>query len=178
MKTRHGVPIGVILLFLASCVEGNPFATVEDFSPGEAQASNLPGGAALLACPAREGRSTTAVIGPLGGVLELDGHSMLVPGGAVLDPTSFKMVVPASPHLEIQVTAEGHSGFVFERPVTLSISYARCPREDLQMKSLRIFYIDAQTKEILADHGGDDNKLLRRVTALSGHLSGYSVGSN
>jgi len=178
MKARHGVLIGAIVVFLTSCMDGNPFATQEVFSPSERLGSVRPGGAALLACPTRETLSTSSAIGPRGGVLELDGHSMTVPMGAVLGMTTFTMVAPASPYLEIQVTAEGHAGYLFAQPVTLSISYARCRRADLEAKGLRIFHIDSQSREVLADHGGGDSKLLRRVAAVTGHLSGYSVGSN
>ena len=67
------------------------------------------------------------IIGLDGGILRLDNHSLVVPAGAVLEPTLFQMERVESRQVVVDLTATrngrdvGEQGFV--KPVTLSLSY-------------------------------------------------------
>jgi hypothetical protein len=156
---------------LASCTEGSPGRLTAPEG-----ASLAASGATLLQCPSSTTTSRSAVIGLLGGVIALDGHVVAIPANAVLVPTQFTLTVPASSYVEVDIRAAGQEHFVFERPVSLTLSYARCNRADVDRQNLRIFYIDSRTRAIIDDMGGTDNKVLRTVTTGTGHFSGYVIG--
>jgi hypothetical protein len=166
------------LLLAVSCTERNPFAAEENFSPPPALLSGFTHESKLLECPVARNESASAEIGALGGVLEVAGHRVVIPALAVPTPVRLTMTVPASRHLEIEVTAGEHRHYTFRHPVRLSISYERCPRADIERKHLRIFYIDSESKALLEDLGGTDDKDARRVTVSTLHFSGYAVGEN
>jgi hypothetical protein len=177
MKARHAAILAVIPLLTAACGDGTPFAPQEDISaPGVLESFTY--GATLLECPASSARSGQGTIGVQGGVLEVGNHRMVVPALAVLSPTPFTFSVPPSNYMEVSITAGGADHFTFRHPVEVSISYERCTRANTEKRDLRVYYIDPATKRILEDMGGVDDKVARRVTFRTGHLSGYSVGDN
>ncbi len=79
------------------------------------------------------GERVEAEIGPAGGTLELIGHRVDVPAGAVRGPTTFSLAVaPGTVEVELEAVARGgipgaanigRRGFA--RPVRVSLSYAR-----------------------------------------------------
>lgn len=129
----------------------------------------------LVECPTSEGSSSTALVTPLGGLVSVGGTSVSIPAGALLAPTTVTVTVPASQLMEIDVSVEGLDHFIFELPVTITLSYARCNRSDIDHAPLTVWYIDSATKEPLESMGGVDDKLLRTVTFTTGHLSGYAL---
>lgn len=135
-------------------------------------------GATLLECPVGVSSSTSSLIGPLGGILELNGHRVVVPPLAVAVPTTLTLTEPASNYVEVEVGAAGTEHYEFLRPIALTLSYARCTRNNTEDENLRIFYIDPATKAILEDLGGTDDKTVRTVSTSTDHLSGYAVGGN
>jgi hypothetical protein len=72
------------------------------------------------------------ILGILGGTLNVGGHTLVVPAGAVLQPTLFTMLRLPSPYIQVQLTAVSGNlfnlidigGRGFEEPVQLSLSYA------------------------------------------------------
>lgn len=173
MNTRfllRALAAPAVALALASCSE-----VVQP--PAEARLTHN-GGPYLLECPANAADSTTAVIGLAGGVLQLNGHKVVIPANAVLLPTEFRLVEPVSNYMEIQVRAAGHAHYQFEHPVTMTVSYARCTRTNIQKDNLRIYHTDEATKAILADMAGTDDKTAKTVTTSTDHFSGYIVGGN
>jgi hypothetical protein len=120
-----------------------------------------------VAAPAR----ASAVIGRTGGVLRVDGHALLVPPRAVPRPTRFTITVPASPFLEIDISAEGRDDYRFARPVAVTISYARCDPASLPDARLEAWWVEGNDGVI----AGVDDRRSRRVTFLTDHLSGYAV---
>lgn len=133
-------------------------------------------GPTLLECPTDQTKSVTGTIDLLGGTLELDGHKIVFPANAVLLPTEFTLTVPASNYMEIDVKAAGKDHFQFEKPVSMTISYTRCTRSNIDKNNLKIFYIDSGTKAILEDMGGVDDKTAKTVTTSTDHFTGYSIG--
>lgn len=159
------------VLSLASCTDGQ----AEGITAPATALSSASTGPTLLECPAETSTSTSSLIGPLGGVVSVGGHQLVVPPLAVLLPTQFTVTVPASQYLRVDVTAGNGQHYQFQKPVSLTLSYARCTRSNIQKENLRIFYVD-DANVILEDMGGTDDKNARTVTTGTDHLSGYVIG--
>lgn len=134
--------------------------------------------ASLLVCPTSSTTSASALVTPLaGGVISAGGISVAVPAGAVLSATTITLTVPASQYMEIDVSAAGVDHFLFELPVTVTMSYARCSRSNIDRSALTAWYIDRDSKALLEEMPSIDDKLLRTVTFTTGHLSGYALAN-
>ena len=147
---------------------------------GSGQASlfgSLGGKPTLITCPSSETSTTTQVVSTLGGVVALDGAEISIPAGALLAPATVTVTLPASNYMEVDVSVEGADHFVFELPVSITVSYARCSRANIDRAPLSAWYIDSQTKEMLEEMPSIDNKLTRTVTFTTGHLSGYALAN-
>jgi hypothetical protein len=126
----------------------------------------------LLACPVSTSRSGEAVIGARGGRLDVAGHALIVPAGAVKKDTRFVLSVPASPVLEVDVSADGKRHYRFKSPVQLRLSYARCASPSTA--DLIGAWIDGGAggaKEMPSVH----DRAAQRVTITTEHLSGYAI---
>ena len=164
--------LALLLAFaLASCEPADPT------SPRSPTASALlaNSGPRLIQCPTNTSVSVTGTLTALGGFLGVGGHSIQVPGGALLGSTDFTLTAPASQYVEISIRANGAEHFEFEQPVQVTISYARCNRSNIDSRPLQVWYIDETTKELIAPMGGIDNKLLKTVTFWTDHFSGYAI---
>lgn len=129
----------------------------------------------LLQCPTSQSASAVGLLGPLGGVVSLGGHSVVVPFGAVSLPTLITLRAPASSYVEVDVTANDLLSFLFRRPVSITIDYSRCLAEATAGAPLAVWHIDPQTKALLEPMGGVDDPVRRRITFQTGHLSGYAI---
>ena len=158
---------------LGSCSDSPPTAPAAD-APRAASSLSAP---VLLECPRAVGATRDAAIGPAGGVLRLEGNRLAVPAGAVPEEQTFQAELPASRFVEVDFRVAGRGSYRFARPVTLTIDYSRCARADALRAPLHVYYVDAESKQILEDLGGVDDKAARRITTQSWHLSDYAVGS-
>jgi hypothetical protein len=131
----------------------------------------------LVECPTNETTTASAVVGLLGGVIQVGATSITIPNGALTAPTLLQVTIPASRYMEIDVSAVGFTSFLFQQPVSVTIDYSRCARSDLDQKTLHVWHIDPITKQLLEDMGGADDKTSRRITFSTGHLSGYAVAN-
>ena len=129
--------------------------------------------ATLAVCPSDQTQSTSSVLDVLGGTVSLDGSSVLLPAGALLSSTNIALTIPASQYMEIGVTANG-GHFRFQQPIAITIDYSRCSA-DVQQKTLTVWNIDPNTKQLLQNMGGIDNKLTHQITFTTIHLSGYAL---
>ena len=134
-------------------------------------------GTSLVQCPTNETTTSTAIVTPLGGIVSAGGTTISIPAGALLSDATVTVTVPQSNLMEVDISVEGTPHFIFEVPVTVTLSYARCSRGNLDKSPLTVWYIDSETKALLEPMGGIDDKLLRTVTFITGHLSGYAVGN-
>ena len=134
-------------------------------------------GASLIECPSNDAVSATSLVTPLGGSVSVGGTTVLIPAGALLSTANVTVTIPASRFLEIDVSVDGLPHFVFESPIVVTMSYARCNRSNLDQTPLSVWYIDSDTKALLELMGGADDKLARTVTFTTGHLSGYAVAN-
>lgn len=134
-----------------------------------------PTGAALIDCPTPGTQSVTSRIGPEGGVLAIGGTSVVIPIGAVLFPEDFTLTVPASPYAEIRVRAGSAEHYLFQSPVAMTIDYSRCASPALDQRTLSVWNIDPDTKALLEQMVGVDEKLTHTIVFTTIHLSGYAV---
>jgi hypothetical protein len=116
-------------------------------------------------------------VGLLGGTVQIGATNISIPSGALTAPTLISVTVPASPYMEIDVSAVGFTSFLFQKPVSVTIVYSRCNRSDIDQQPLHVWHIDPVTKQLLEDMGGSDDKTARRITFTTGHLSGYAVAN-
>lgn len=172
LRTSLRVAVLAVLAGAAGSCADSPSAP----AAAPRSASLVRSGVLPLQCPVAAAASSTATIGILGGILEAGGHRVVIPANAVLAPTRFTLTVPASRYVEVDVKAAGLEHFEFLQPVVLSLSYARCARTDIDRTNLRVYYVDSETRAIIDDKGGIDNKLARTVTTVTDHFSGYLIG--
>jgi hypothetical protein len=172
--------LALALLAVVAC-SGDRAPTQPDITPGDQSIISLPlpdtgsASATLITCPAASPVSTSAVIGPLGGILALGNTRVVIPLSAVLFPTKFTLTIPASNLAEIDVSAEGTSHYLFRLPIAMAIDYSRCNTPQLDSKSLSVWNIDPQSKQLLEQMIGVDEKLTHTVIFTTIHLSGYAV---
>lgn len=131
--------------------------------------------------------TVAALLDVAGGVLELLGHSIGVPAGAVDEPTIFSMTVIQNGYIEVDLTATPKSllkrlfswgkteTVQFDRPVTLSLSYARATNvtDPTRLKIMRL--LPDGRHEILPSTVDLENKT---VSAELDHFSRYCMISN
>jgi hypothetical protein len=134
-------------------------------------------GPSLLVCPTEQTRTRAALLPPLGGIVAVRGHSVQVPAGALLGPTLIRITEPASRFVEISVRANRLEHFIFELPVLVTISYARCPRWSVRRR-LEVWHIDPETHELLEPMGGFDNRITRSISFFTDHFSGYAIADS
>jgi hypothetical protein len=166
--------LAVALVAGLGCASDNPTTAVAaSGTPATASENNT--SATLLGCPAATTQSATSLIGALGGVLSVGGTSVTIPANAVLTPTSFTLTVPASPYVEILVTAGGADHFIFDKPVLVAIDYGRCGDNSLFEAPHQAWNIDPTTKALLERMAGIDIKLTHTVVFSTIHFSGYAL---
>ncbi len=150
-----------------------------DAPTGERMAPTAPllasTGSTLIECPTSETRTATETLDIFGGTVELDGHSITLPYGAVLVPTEITLTVPASNYMEIEIRANDQDSFDFEEPVSIVLSYERCTRSNIEKGDLTAWEIEPETKALLVHMGGVDDKTARTVTFESWGLSGFAI---
>ena len=122
------------------------------------------------------------LIGVNGGTLTLLGHTLTVPAGAVSVPTLFTMVALPTPEIDVELSATVTDllGRVlnldtgFNKPVTLSLSYARA-NNVTDPARLFIVYFNGTQLEQLPSTVDTRNKL---VSTRLEHFSKYGMASN
>ena len=166
------VAIAFALLAAACSPDGGPLAPASVVPASSGNLFARGESTTLLACPATTSSSAEMAIGPDGGRLEVAGHALIVPAGAVKKPTRFLLTVPASPILEIDVSADGKRNYRFKTAVQLRLSYVRCA--DASTADLVGAWIDAGAgghREMPSVHDREANA----VTITTDHLSGYAI---
>jgi hypothetical protein len=77
--------------------------------------------------------------------------------------------------MEVDITANDLASFLFQSAVTVTIDYSRCPTSVTAGKTLTVWHINPQTKQLLTNMGGVNDAGLRRITFTTDHLSGYAI---
>ena len=158
---------------LAACADQGITAP-DAAAPLSLATARLKSGPSLLACPGLNTQSASALIGAAGGSLSVGGQVMTVPAGAVPSPTLFTMTVPPGRYMEVDISAAGVEHYTFARPVSITVDYSRCRGQEIPL-SLAAWYIDSESKALLENMGGVDDRSGRKLTFVTDHLSGYAV---
>ena len=124
----------------------------------------------LLSCTTQSYDSVTRVIGAGGGTINVGTHVFSVPAGALDHNVAITAVTPSVNRREVQFAPHG---LTFDRPATLTMSYAGCSLIS-QILPKKIVYMDDDLNplELLLSL---DNILSRKVTGKIGHFSSYAV---
>ena len=125
----------------------------------------------LLKCSELPSDSDTETIGPAGGKLTAGPHTLVIPAGALDEPTKITMSVRIG--RGVNAVHFEPEGLQFERSAALTMSYANC---DLLGKVLpkRIAYAD-DALSIITYLLSFDNLWGKRVTGKLDHFSDYVV---
>lgn len=170
-NSRPGLLALIAALALGACSEDT--ATTASLEPSLSQSSNPE----LVECPSDVTYSTTGDVLPTGGSVALRGHEVAVPFGAVLLPTQIGLAEPASQFMQVDLSANGQEHFQFRAPLTITISYARCTRANIDKGPLSVWLIDESTGALLQNMGGVDDKQARTITFQTDHFSGYAIAN-
>lgn len=171
---RSIVSVALAAALFTAC--GEPGAAVAPQGPQALlETSEETSSPKYVECPVNVTRSVTGTIGSLGGSLSLDGTVFLVPEGALLEETTFRLALPASRYMEVSITAEGYDRFDFAVPAVVTVDYGRCTRANILRAPLSVWWVDTHTKAPLENMGGIDDKLLKTITFTTEHLSTYVV---
>jgi hypothetical protein len=127
--------------------------------------------------------SHTRVIGANGGQLALGLHELVVPAGAVSNPTVFRMSKKPGPNVVVDLAAQDHkTGRVintFAQPVELRLSYRFVPLNGRDLNRMVIFWLKDGTEngELVPVPTRIDHRNKQIVGALT-HFSRYAMGMN
>lgn len=130
--------------------------------------SDVPTG--LLQCTPLPYDSTSQTIGPDGGTVQAGPHTLVVPAGALAEPTTITAVVTPGP---VNAVRFGPGGLQFDQPAALTLSYANCDVLGSVLPK-RIAYT-SDVLEILDYLPSVDDLLAQRVTGELHHFSDYAV---
>jgi hypothetical protein len=132
-------------------------------------------GSGLLECPVSTFDFAWSFFGPLGGLLSLNGHQVIISPQALGSLAFVTVRQPISRFVEIEVRVNGRQHFEFAQPVTVVLDYSRCPDSSLPPGPLTAWQIDPVTNEFIEDMHGIDDRAARTVTFTTDHFSGYAV---
>ena len=126
--------------------------------------------------------TASSMIGPAGGTVHVLGHSLLVPPGAVTNPTLFTIAAQPTGLIEVELTAIEFPEFgapapvdQFERPVQLSLNYARSPDRAIMRMTGVIIHVDGTDATLVRSRIRPAQK---RIVATLWHFSRYMMASN
>ena len=173
LKQRRDA-VALLALALVACSTDGSLTGPEPVQQSVA-ASVQSSGPTLLSCPTEFSTSVSRRIGPKGGMLNLAGTKLRVPAGAVPVETEFVLTIPASPYLELDISAVGHEHYRFAAPVEVTVNYARCRGTEVELAPLSAWHIDLETRDFLENMGGLESKAGKKITFETSHLSGYAI---
>jgi len=166
--------VGIILLcglaLASACVDSTP--TGPRAAPPSADLiGSLLGATGLLKCSDLPYASTTQTVGVGGGIISAGPHKLVIPRGALSQPTTITMTVPTG--LGVNAVKFQPEGLQFQVPAALTMSYANC---SLLGKLLpkRIAYT-TNNLQILYYLLSLDNLFSKYVTGKVNHFSSYVI---
>jgi len=173
-----GVLAGAVLVLSASCSDAPTAPAAPSAADSSSKLLGLPifgSNPRLLYCPTSETTTASGLIGSLGGTLSLLGTSVTIPGGALLDDTTVELTIPAGQYMEVDLSVNNGQHINFLQPVVVTINYSRCNRFSTLFRLLSVWNIDQDTKALLQNMGGVDNKLTQSITFVTPHFSGFAI---
>ena len=193
-RTRRAGPVPFVLLLslgaLASCTPvgeaASSDAAVEAEIREEAAVRLAASSAAqqpryhLVPCEAQRRADRPVRIGEEGGTVEIGGHRLDIPPGAVVgDPVRFQMQIAGGVQdRRVRIRADGQPSYRFAVPVVLTLSTEGCERPDSGEPFAIVKVIPTEEGDVVEtpDFPSVDDRLNGVVHAQLRTLSGYSVG--
>lgn len=123
----------------------------------------------LVTCNVRTTHTASADIGPMGGVLWVGPHRLVVPPYALRERVRISAVAPKGQYVQIQFEPEG---LQFRKPTLLTMSYSECSL--LSPLRLKIVYVNDRL-EILEVLPTVTSLLTRTANAPVDHFSRYML---
>jgi hypothetical protein len=125
----------------------------------------------FLKCQAQPYASSTVNIGPAGGVIQVNGHRLTVPAGALSSTVAIRMEAPSDTIRSVRFSPEGLVFNPAHRPV-LDMDYHNCSLLSLLPK--KVVYTDEQLN-LLQQLLSLDLLSLFKVEANLDHFSRYAI---
>ena len=176
MKAVRALAVLVLVVLVSPSCGEPPSAPVTPAAPtipapDASLLGALLGPTGLLKCSDLPYASSTQTIGLAGGTISAGPHTLTIPPGALLRPTTITMTAPTG--LGVNAVKFEPEGLQFTTPAVLSMSYSNC---NLLGKLLpkRIAYTD-DNLNIISYLLSLDNLLGKRVTGKVNHFSDYVV---
>jgi hypothetical protein len=176
MKAVRALAVLILVFLVApSCGEPPSAPAVPAAAPVPAPQAGLIGGllgpTGLLKCSNLPYATNTKTIGPLGGSISAGPHTLKVPPGALLSPTTITMTAPTG--MGVNAVRFQPEGLRFARSAALTMSYSNCSLLG-NLLPKRIAYTD-DNLNILYYLLSLDNLLSKKVTGKVNHFSDYVV---
>jgi hypothetical protein len=159
------------LALAAACGDRTP-TTPQPPAPSASLLGSLLGPTGLLKCSNLPYDSTTQTIGVEGGSLSVGPHTLVVPPGALDEPTAITMVLPTNLG-GVNAVQFQPAGLEFRTPAALTMSYANCSLLG-NLLPKRIAYT-TDNLQILSYLLSLDNLLSETVTGQVKHFSAYVI---
>jgi len=171
MKARRLIASVLLLVVALACTDRTPTSVPAAPAPDASLIGSLLGATGLLKCSNLPYASSTKTIGALGGTISAGPHTLVIPPGALLNPTTITMTAPTG--LGVNAVKFQPEGLRFTVPAALTMSYANC---SLLGKILpkRIAYTD-DNLNIISYLLSLDNLLSKYVTGKVNHFSDYVI---
>jgi hypothetical protein len=157
---------------LTACSEPTTAPSFDESPPSLSGTEAAP---SLLRCQRTFFDITWGLVGPLGGLLSLDGHSIVVPPLALDRLALITLRTPSTRFIEIEARVNGRDHFQFAQAVTVTLDYSRCRPWELGPEPVTVWQIDPDTKAFIQDMGGVDDRANKRISFTTDHFSGYAV---
>lgn len=154
----------------SGCGDRTPTAP-EPLAPSADLVGSLLGATGLLKCSNLPYASTTQTIGGGGGTLSVGPHTLVIPPGALAQPTAITMTLPTG--LGVNAVQFQPAGLRFQKPAALTMSYANCSLLGKLLPKQIAYTTD--NLQILYYLLSLDNLLGKNVTGQVNHFSTYVV---
>jgi hypothetical protein len=163
--------LATALVASLSCRDASsPAAPIQGDAPSASLIGALLRPTGLLSCTPQPVDSAARWIGPRGGTISVGAHSLTIPAGALDGWVHITAVAPSS---TVNMVQFGPQGLHFDRPATLTMSYANCSLLARLLPGHVAYTNDAL--RILELLPAVDNLLRQTATAQIGHFSGYAL---
>jgi hypothetical protein len=161
------LPVGAAIAVL-SCGEPGPAAP--ELQVPALQVSSVSSWTSLLKCRPLAYDSVSKTIGWKGGSIRVSKHVLAIPAGALSQSVKITLVAPSDTVNRIEFQPEG---LVFQRPASLTMSYANC-NASRATRPKHVAYVN-DSLAILEVEPSVDDISGSRVTGQLSHFSGYAI---
>ena len=169
MKARRVIAPALLLIAALACTDRTPTSVAPQ--PQADLIGSLLAATGLLKCSDLPYAPSKATIGPDGGSISAGPHTLVIPAGALSEPTTITMTAPTG--RGVNAVEFAPAGLQFARPASLTMSYANCNLLGSLLPK-RIAYTTSSL-DVLYYILSLDNIFSKRVTGQVNHFSNYAI---